>query len=89
MKRWVVLVAALAALFAASCSDDDGGADTSPAVREKAPAPDEGSEPSPDAGQLPPEFLECMAENGFEVDSSADIHSAPPQVLQECFGSIH
>jgi hypothetical protein len=30
-----------------------------------------------------------MADRGFEVESSADIHSAPPDVLQACFGSLH
>jgi hypothetical protein len=41
------------------------------------------------AGALPPEFVDCMAEQGFEIDSPDDIHSAPPQALQACFGSLH
>jgi hypothetical protein len=51
--------------------------------------PSGGAAPPSDPGQLPPEFLECMAERGYQVKSSADIHSAPPQVHQACFGSIH
>jgi hypothetical protein len=30
-----------------------------------------------------------MAEQGYEITSSADIHSAPPDVLQACFGASH
>lgn len=40
-------------------------------------------------GSLPPEFLECMSEQGFEVGRSGDIHSAPPQALQACFATLH
>jgi hypothetical protein len=39
--------------------------------------------------QLPPEFLECMADQGFDVSSPDEIHSAPPQVLQGCLESLH
>jgi hypothetical protein len=35
------------------------------------------------------EFLECMAEQGYEVQSPTEIHAAPPQVLQACFESLH
>jgi len=38
---------------------------------------------------LPPGFVECMADQGHEIESSADIHSAPPEVLQTCFGASH
>jgi hypothetical protein len=27
-----------------------------------------------------------MAARGYEISSQADIHAAPPQVLQACFG---
>jgi hypothetical protein len=38
---------------------------------------------------LPPEFVQCMAEQGFDIDSLDEMHSAPPQVLQACIGSLH
>jgi hypothetical protein len=40
-------------------------------------------------GALPPEFVECMAEQGFDIDSVAEMHSVPPQALQACVGSLH
>ena len=74
-------------LSVGACSDDDEQATTTPAPPVEVPS----GTPAPpsDPGQLPPEFIECMAKRGFDVESSADIHSAPPQVLQACFGSLH
>lgn len=84
-RMLVVLVLALvaAALAFAACGggDDEETTTTAPAVSE---APSGGAPPS--VGALPPEFIECMAEEGYEIESSADIHSAPPQVLRQCFG---
>lgn len=40
-------------------------------------------------GSLPPEFVKCMADRGYEVESPADIHAAPQQVLQACFEALH
>jgi hypothetical protein len=45
--------------------------------------------PPSEPGSLPPEFVDCMAEQGFDIDSLDDMHSAPPQVLQACIGSLH
>lgn len=62
------------------------------------PGPSEGPtetpEPSGDAtpaapGSLPPEFFECVADQGFPIESEAEIHLVPPQVLQACFGALH
>jgi hypothetical protein len=74
---------ALVALPLATCGGDDADAParTAPA-KSAAPAPG-----GPAA--LPPEFLECMAEQGYEVQSPTEIHAAPPQVLQACFESLH
>jgi hypothetical protein len=82
MRRPVTLGAVLIGLALASCGDDDENATTSPAPRDAVETP---SAP----GALPPEFIECMAKQGFEVSSADDIHSAPPQILQACFGSLH
>jgi hypothetical protein len=88
--RAVIAVAlalvALALMLAACSDDDDGEASTSPAPSE---APSGGTTPPTAPGSLPPEFVECMAGQGFAIKAPADIHSAPPQVLQACFGSLH
>ena len=82
------VTAAVIALTLAACSgDDEDKAATSPPP--PAEAPGGGAAPPSDPSQLPPEFIKCMAKQGYDVKSSADIHSAPPQVLQRCFGSLH
>jgi len=76
--------AIVAGLALAGCGGgDDDETTTAPPPR---PAPSGGTPPSSGPGALPPGFAECMAKQGYEIKSSADIHSAPPQVLQECFG---
>jgi hypothetical protein len=76
---------ALAVMLAACGGDDDGDANTSPAPSE---APSETTAP-PAPGGLPPELVECYADKGYRVQSPADIHSAPPEVVQKCFSSLH
>jgi hypothetical protein len=89
MKRVLALGAVAVALMLSGCSDDDQDTPTDSAPPDKVETPDGGATPPATPGQLPPEFIKCMADEGFEVKSSADIHSAPQQVLQACFGSIH
>ncbi len=76
---------ALALLLAACGGGDEEEATTTPAPTE---APSRGST-SPSPGGLPPELVECYADRGYRIESPADIHSAPPQVVQECFGALH
>jgi hypothetical protein len=76
---------ALALIFAACSGGDDDEASTSPAPTG---APNGGATP-PSPSALPPELLECFAENGYEIASPNELHSAPPQVVQECFGALH
>ncbi|MGH2945379.1 MAG: hypothetical protein ACRDPC_03815 [Solirubrobacteraceae bacterium] len=83
----VVLVAIVLAGIAVAGGDNQ--TTTNPAPRDGVEAPTE-TTPSPDdPGSLPPEFVRCMADQGFEVDSPDDIHAAPPQVLQTCFATLH
>jgi hypothetical protein len=84
----VALALVVLALLLATCAgDDDEEATTNPAPAE---APSDGATPQNSPGALPPKFIKCMAEQGFEVDPSGpDLHSAPPQVLQACFGALH
>ena len=90
MRRRGAIVVALAALALAlaGCGGDDEKATTKPAPPDAVEAPRETAPPT-SPGELPREFVECMADRGFDVESSADIHSAPPEVLQACFGSLH
>jgi hypothetical protein len=82
----LVLALVALALILADCSgDDDEEATTNPAPAE---APERATPPN-SPGTLPAEFIKCMAEQGFDVNSLADIHSAPQRVLQACFGALH
>jgi hypothetical protein len=87
--RAVIAVAlalvALSLMLAACSGDDDGEASTSPAPSD---AQNESTTP-PSSGGLPPELLKCFADKGFQIESPAEIHSAPPEVVQECFGALH
>jgi hypothetical protein len=67
----------------------DDGASSSPAPSGGREAPGGGAAPPGALDALPPGFVECMAEQGYQIQSPADIHSAPPQVLQACFGASH
>ena len=92
MSRRRALVALSAALVAlaltlAACGGSaDEGTTTGPAPRE---TPGETAAPSEPGGGLSPEFVECMADQGFEVASFADIHTVPQAALQACSGSLH
>jgi hypothetical protein len=79
----IALALTLFALTLAACGgSDDEEPTTTPAPTE---APSGGATP-PNTGALPPQVVECFADQGF--DTSA-IHSAPQQVVQECFGALH
>jgi hypothetical protein len=89
MKRLATIGAVVIGLALSSCGGDDQEeasrptpTDTPAGATESAPAP---STPS----GLPPEFVQCMADNGYDVEQGADIHSAPRELLQRCFGSLH
>jgi hypothetical protein len=84
MKRPATIGALLIGLALSSCGGDGDKATTSPAPTPSASAP----APSAPSG-LPPEFLQCMADNGYDVEQGVDIHSAPMELLQRCFGALH
>lgn len=84
MTPTATIAAGLIALALSGCAGDDENPTTTPAP--PVDSPGERATPPSDPGGLPPGFVECMAEQGFEVKSPAEIHSAPPQGLQECFG---
>jgi hypothetical protein len=81
LKKLALLLLVLVAFGIAGCGGDgeEGPRDGVEAPRETTGAP----------ASLPPEFVKCMADRGYEIESSADIHSAPPKVVQACFESVH
>jgi hypothetical protein len=87
-RAGAVVTIACALILAACGGGDDEAAKTSPAPRDAAEAPSETPTPSAQS-QLPPEFVECMAEQGVDIRSADDIHASPPELLQLCFGALH
>jgi hypothetical protein len=86
----VAVLVTLALTVGACAGDDNGDAKTTTsAPTSPAPSGDGSATPPASPSQLPPEFARCMADQGYDIESSADIHSAPPEVLQACFGAIH
>jgi hypothetical protein len=82
----VVLVAIVLGGIALAGGGNGEEATTSPAPAE---APSGGTTPpSADGLQLPPGIAECVADQGFDVAPS-ELHSVPPQVLNECFQALH
>jgi hypothetical protein len=76
-------------LVLSSCGGGDDTDTARPAPRATPAAPSE-STPGPSAPSgLPPEFLECTADQGYDVEQGADIDSAPTELLERCFGSLH
>jgi hypothetical protein len=89
MTRHLTLGAVVIGLMLAGCSGDDEEPTREPAPPGRVETPNRDATPPNDVGALPPKFVKCMADNGFAIKSSEDVHSAPPQVLQACFGAIH
>ena len=81
----IAIALAIVALALAACGGGDDDEQTTPAPPE-APS---GSATPPNAGALPPELLQCFADEGYEIESPTEIHSAPQSVVQKCFGSLH
>jgi hypothetical protein len=89
-RGFIAVALALLALTLAGCGGgDDDDATATPAAPDSVEAPERTAPPAGAPGELPPEFVKCMAERGFDIATSAEIHSAPPDVLQVCFQSLH
>jgi hypothetical protein len=84
MRRITAIGALVIGLVVPGC----GGGDDEGETARPAPSATPG-ESAPTPSGLPPEFLECMAAQGYDVEQGADIHSAPMELLQRCFGSLH
>jgi hypothetical protein len=83
----VVLAAIVLGGLALAGSGDNAIDDGAP--RDPVETPTETATPPSGAGGLPPQFVQCMADQGYAIESPDDIHTAPQQVLQACFGSLH
>jgi hypothetical protein len=40
-------------------------------------------------GALPSSLIECFADEGFDIESPNDIHTAPQEVVEACFTALH
>jgi hypothetical protein len=91
MRRSRSLLAVLAGvLFALTLTSCGGGDETTTTPAPAAQSPlGGGATPPSSTRQLPPAFVRCMAAQGYNVQSSDDIHSAPMAALQQCFGALH
>jgi hypothetical protein len=88
VRRLIALVLVALALTLMACGGDGEGeaATPTPAASE---APSETPSPSNAPGSLPPEFLTCVSDRGYKIESPNEIHSIPMEVLRACFGSLH
>jgi sugar/nucleoside kinase (ribokinase family) len=86
LKKLALLLLAVVTLGITGC----GGGDGDGGPRDRVEAPRETTRDTTGApDSLPPEFVRCMAERGYQIESSADIHSAPAKVVQACFEAAH
>lgn len=86
-----IAAVALALIALAGCGgDDNDNDDTTTTAPPAETAPPPGTVPrGASPGQLPQSFRDCAAGEGYPIDSPDEIHSAPPAVLQRCFGQLH
>jgi hypothetical protein len=89
-RRAVALALTALAMLVGGCFGGDDEENDATAPASEAPLGDGGGSTTPlSPSALPPELLECFADKGYEIASPTEIHSAPPQVVQECFGALH
>jgi hypothetical protein len=77
------------ALVLAACGGGDGEGNTVPQPGVEAPAGDTTSPSTPT--DFPPEFVECMADQGIDIESSPDALHAPgaEEAFQACQQFLH
>jgi hypothetical protein len=84
----VALLVALLAIIVGGIALAGGGDDDTTTSPTPSEAPSGGAAPS--AGALPPQITECLADQGFDLESPDELHSAVPQdVIEECFNALH
>jgi hypothetical protein len=77
----------LALLFAACGGGEDEQTTTTPPAPSAAPS---GGPPDLSVGALPPAFVECMADQGIDLEAEPDLNAAihSPEG-DRCFGALH
>jgi hypothetical protein len=90
-RALMAVAPALVGLALAACGggDDEKDKKASPPASESPSGGAGGGATPPGPSALPPGLAECYAKKGYKLESPADIHSAPPQVVQECFQALH
>jgi hypothetical protein len=85
LRALSAIAGTLIALALSACSGDAAETTTG------SPASDDTGAVSapPSPGALPPGLAECYAEKGYEITSPEEIHSAPQDVVNACFQSLH
>jgi hypothetical protein len=88
MRRPATIGAMVIGLALSSCGGADKSASSTPAPVDTVEPP--AITPSPTAaGQLPPAFIDCMADQGYAIESADQMHSVPMQALQACLPALH
>jgi hypothetical protein len=94
----VVLVAIVAGGIAIAGGSGDDEGDTAAPTTTQAPSDAPGGSAAPQGlGAFPPQFLQCLADRGVDVEKieSMDINellhggAVPPEVVSACFGVLH
>ena len=84
----VALLIALVAIVVGGIALAGGGDEVTSTSTAPSEAPSAGAAPS--QGALPPQITECLADQGFDLESPDELHSAvPQQVINECFNALH
>jgi hypothetical protein len=90
MKRYFTIGAVAIGLVLSSCGGDEKKATTSPAGGDRVGPPGESAPPPSAAGQFPPQFLKCMADQGVDIKQTPDLHSpGSQQAFQACVRFLH
>jgi hypothetical protein len=78
------------ALALAACGGDEANDGTTTNPSPAAEAPDDSGSTSPNLSRFPPEFLQCLEDQGIDLESATDvsevIHSGG---ADRCFDQLH
>ncbi len=96
MKRSLAIGVVAIGLALSGCGGDEGDETTTPTTTPTVEAPSGsvppsgGGTPPGASGQFPPEFVECMADQGVDIERSPDIHApGAQQAFNACLPALH
>lgn len=88
MKARLAAAAVATTLALSSCGEDDG--DTTTTTPPPTGVGEQSTPVTPGASPFPPEFLDCMTDQGVDVQSSEEIHAPEAQAaFQACLQFLH